>query len=187
VGRSARISLWANCGCVLHVRSFVMSGDNPFEVSTSAIGDRSPRERDVMSAEVTTRTIEMLSQTRPWVQLIGVLMWIATVILAICSIVMIVLSFMGPNPNPVVGGMGVIYLLVILVYWAFAKSLTSYASRINALKASESVADLEDALEAQKGFWRLAGIITVVFLLLYVVILVFAFSGAMFLGNAFRR
>jgi hypothetical protein len=164
-----------------------MSGDNPFEVSTSAIGDRSPRERDVMSAEVTTRTIEMLSQTRPWVQLIGVLLWIVTVILGIVSIVTIVLGFMARDANAVLVGMGIGYLIGTLIYWALAKSLTSYASRINALKASESVGDLEDALEAQKAFWRLAGIITVVTLLIYVVIFVVAISGAAFLGNAMRR
>jgi hypothetical protein len=164
-----------------------MSGDNPFEVSTNAIGDRSPRERDVMTAEVTTRTIEMLSQTRPWVQLIGVLLWIGTVLLGIAGVVTIVLGVMAQNGNSVLIGTGVGYLIGTLIYRALAKALTTYASRINALKASESVSDLEDALEAQKAFWRLTGIITVAVLLLYVVILVVGAVAVVFLANGLRR
>jgi ABC-type multidrug transport system fused ATPase/permease subunit len=128
-----------------------MSNDNPFEVSSDSYGDRSEADRDASSAEVSSRTIELLNQTRPWVQLIGVLMWIGVVFMALATIFLVGASLMGGG---VAGGLiiGAVYGFMTFVYWFMAKSLTGYAKRINALSASESLRDLEDALEAQKNF-----------------------------------
>jgi hypothetical protein len=52
--------------------------------------------------------------------------------------------------------------------------LTRYASRIASLRGSGRIEDLEAALEAQKAFWRFAGITVLVVICLYVVILAFA-------------
>ena len=76
-----------------------MSNDNPFEVSSGSYGDRSGVDRDASSAEVSRRTIELLNQTRPWVQLIGVLMWIGVVLMALVTIFLVGAALMG-------GGLG---------------------------------------------------------------------------------
>ena len=161
-----------------------MSGDNPFGVSKSAYGDRSESDRDTMVAEVTTRTIDMLNQTRPWVQLIGVLMWIGTVLLGVFGALSIFGALLTQNLAMIL--IAVLYIIITLIYASLARSLTTYSGRISQLRVSEKVRDLEDALEAQKNFWRLAGIITLVTLLAYLVILVLVISGAAFLGNGFR-
>ncbi|MBI1313216.1 hypothetical protein GC176_18140 [bacterium] len=158
-----------------------MSGDNPFEVSADAYGDRSARDRDVITAEVSSRTIELLNQTRPWVSLMGVLLWIGTVLIAVGSIMALIGGLMAGQ-----GGMifiAAIYIALGLAYGYLAKSLTGYAARINRLNASESVGDLEDAMECQKNFWRAVGIITLAGILLYIVIIAMVFAGFAFLGN----
>lgn len=163
-----------------------MSDDNPFQVSSDSYGDRSGRDRDVATAEVTPRTIEMLNQTRPWVQLIGVLLWIGTVLLAIGAIVGFFVGLAGGGAIPAML-MSAVYGIFVLVYGSLARSLTRYAKSINALNSSERVRDLEDAMESQKTFWRLAGIITLVTILIYLGLLVLLFAGFGVLGNMFGQ
>lgn len=161
-----------------------MSGDNPFEVSSDAYGDRSGYDRGVVTAEVSTRTIELLNQTRPWVSLMGVLLWIGTVLMGIGSVFVILGGLMaGQFGMFFIGGL---YIVFTVVYGYLARSLTGYAGRINRLNASESVADLEDAIESQKNFWRTVGILTLVGIVLYIVFIAMMLAGFAFLGNLGR-
>lgn len=157
--------------------------DNPFEVTSDSYGDRSGTDRDASAAEVSRRTIDLLVQTKPWVRLIGVLMWIGVVLAAIATAFLIAGAvFAGAEPGLLF--MGLAYAFGTFVYWLMAKSLTGYAKKIDNLTRSESVADLEDAMEAQKVFWKTAGIITVVTLIIYIVILIAVAAGvALFPAN----
>ena len=161
-----------------------MSNDNPFEVSLDSYGDRSGADRDASGAEVSNRSLEMLNQTRPWVQLIGVLLWIGTVLMAIAGLFGLFAAVIAG-----IGGaamfQGIFMLIFVLIYGTLAKSLTGYAKAINKLNASESVHDLEDALESQKTFWRLSGIITLVVLLIYLVMFLLMIAGIGFLDQMF--
>lgn len=158
-----------------------MSDDNPFEVSSDAYGDRSGYDRGSAGVEVSLRTIELLNQTRPWVSLMGGLLWISTVLIGIGSLMALAGAAMSGQATLIV--IAGLYVLTAVVYGYLARSLTGYSSRINRLSASESVQDLEDAIESQKNFWRAIGIITVVVLLLYVVFLILMFAGVAFIGN----
>jgi hypothetical protein len=115
--------------------------DNPFEVSAGSSGDRSGPDRGTVVAEVSARTVEILNQTRPWVLLMGILMWIGTVIAALATVFMVIMGLSTQQTMLVV--MSVVYVLVTLVYGVMASSLTTYASKINRLNSSESV-----------GIWR---------------------------------
>lgn len=161
-----------------------MSDDNPFAVTSGSLDD-SRRDYDVTTAEVTTRTIELLSQTRPWVLLLGVLLWIGTVFLAIACVFAGGLGLITQNPTFLL--MAVVYVLMTLVYGALARALTTCASKISQLVVSEKVRDLEDALEAQKTFWRLIGIITLVGIIIYVMVLIVMLSGMFMMGNMMQR
>jgi hypothetical protein len=161
-----------------------MSSDNPFEVSSDSYGDRSGVDRDASTAEVSSRTIELLNQTRPWVQLIGVLMWIGVVFAALGTLGV---TFMALRAGGIVPGLigGGLYGFFTFVYWLMAKSLTGYAKRINNLNSSESIRDLEDALEAQKVFWKTVGIVTLVTILIYIGMIVLFFLGMGFMALPF--
>jgi len=138
-------------------------------------------DRDASFAEVSRRTVEMLSQTRPWVRLIGVLLWIGVVFLVLGALFMVIAGVAAQGAVIAVG-LGLVYGVTAIIYGYFAKLLTAYAACISSLEASETVDDLEAALEVQKNFWRLAGIITVAFLLIYLFIIVFAILGAALMG-----
>ena len=161
-----------------------MSDENPFEVSADAYGDRSGFDRGTVTAEVSTRTIELLNQTRPWVSLIGVLAYIGTAL-----IVLGVLASAGmavATGAPAMLMIAALYLIIGLIYGYIAKSLTGYAKRISRLNVSERVEDLEDALAAQKNFWKVIGIITLVVIIIYVGALLLMLAGVTFLGNLGR-
>jgi len=158
-----------------------VSDDNPFEVSSDAYGDRSGYDRGTVTAEVSTRTIELLNQTRPWVSLIGVLAWIATALLVLGVLAGVGMALAAGQPGMML--ISVMYVIIALIYGYIAKSLTGYAKRISQLNISESVEDLEDALEAQKNFWKVAGIITLVVIIIYIGALLMMLAGVAFLGN----
>jgi hypothetical protein len=77
------------------------------------------------------------------------------------------------SPSPF-GGKEIIFLAVIYGVMAFvyiypAIKLWKYANRIGSLAASRSVADLDAALNEQRGFWKFIGIMTVIMISLYFV------------------
>jgi amino acid transporter len=106
--------------------------------------------------------------------------------MALVTIFLVGAALMGGGLG---GGLviGLLYGFITAVYWFMAKSLTGYAKRINALSASESVRDLEDALEAQKNFWKTVGIITLVTILIYIVAIVLMIAGVGIMQNMFQR
>jgi hypothetical protein len=158
-----------------------MSGDNPFEVSSESYGDRSPRDRDASVAEVSVRTLDMLNQTRPWVRFLSVLLWIGTVLVGVGSVIATIAALVSGGLEMLI--IGPVYLIMAIIYGFFAMYLTRYANRINALIASESVQDLEDALESQKSFWRLAGIIALLMIAFYILIIVLVVAGFAFIPS----
>lgn len=153
-----------------------MSSDNPFEVSSQSYGDRSGADRDASAAEVSARTLEMLTQTRPWVRLMGVLLWIGVVLLALGTVATFFLALAAGGGGEMLI-IALVYIFMTVIYGMLARSLTTYASRITALGISERIRDLEDALEAQMNFWRLIGIITLVILIIYLVLILLMVAG----------
>lgn len=155
-----------------------MSSDNPFEVSPDGYGDRSGHDRGVVTAEVSTQTIELLNQTRPWVLLIGILLWIATVIVGVFSVIAIIGAILDQRADTLI--IGVIYVIAVLIYALMARSLTRYAGSISRLNMSERIVDLEEAIAAQKTFWKIMGIITLINLIIVLLVVLLAFAGATF-------
>jgi hypothetical protein len=65
------------------------------------------------------------------------------------------------------------------LYLAPAFFLHQYASSINDFLQGGGDSAMETALGSQKSFWRFVGILTLVFICLYVLVFVFAIFGAM--------
>lgn len=131
----------------------------------------------------TSTVIELLSQTRPWVLFLSIVAFI-------CSGLMVVGGFIGGLAMLALGSRGggglvimVVYPIIGLVYFFPALYLFRFSQSIRDLRDSHDVAHLENALSAQKSFWRFAGIVTAVVLTLYAAIIVIAalaaFIGAM--------
>lgn len=157
-----------------------MANDNPFAFQSSP--QDIPLGAEV--ATVTTRTLEAASLMRPWISFFSVLLWIGVVLFA--------LGFVGLIFGILLGGMGfegvimiVAYGLLAVFYVYFARKLGACSRNLRNLGDTGQVVYLEDALFAMKDFWRIAGIMTILFICLYVVALVLMVGGIMFMGNAF--
>ncbi len=124
---------------------------------------------------ITPKVLAMLRQTQPWVRFLSVLGFICSVLMAMAGIIgLAVPMFATGNMGPVECFiMMLVYFPIAAVYFVPSLFLFRYASRINALWATHSMRELEDALEAQKSFWKFAGILVLVVIFMYLGFVVF--------------
>ena len=126
-----------------------------------------------MTETVSPRTVELLRQTRPWVLLISVLMFIVAGLMFIGGLLVAGLGLLGGRGAVGFAAIfGVVYVLGGLLYFFPALFLGRYASRIGTLTMTRRADTLEGALEAQKSFWKFLGIATLVVIGLYVAMFV---------------
>ena len=108
-----------------------------------------------------------LAETRPWVLLMAVLWFAIAALGAVGSLVMLIVSAVG------LSFAGVLVSLVMLASYGLlgwpAYHLLVYAQRIAAYVASSGTAELERALEAQRSFWRAAGLMALAAIALWLV------------------
>lgn len=128
-------------------------------------------------ASVTELTVEMLRQTKPWVQLIGVLSLVGAGFMALGAVSMLAMAAVGPRGSGFSGAIGLVYLPFAALYIYPGIKLWKYGSAINRLMMSRDQGDLELALEQQKSFWKFSGISLIVLVILYVLIFAFALIG----------
>jgi len=124
------------------------------------------------SAGITMTMIDAMRGTKPWVLLIGIVLIISSIFMILGTIGMIAVSAigmasMGPEAGAMIG-IGVVYAVMSVVYIMMGIFLFKYSSAIGRLLQTNSVADMEDALDAQRKFWKIMGIITAVMLVLMV-------------------
>lgn len=124
------------------------------------------------------RGIDALRQTSPWVRLISIVLFLTAG-----------LTVLGLFGTLIAGGsgqsgfflmVGAIYAVVGLLYVALGIYLWRYATSIQRVLAHGQTNDLDDALAAQRSFWRLAGIIIVVVIIIYIAVFALMFFAAIF-------
>ena len=120
---------------------------------------------------VSAYTMEMLRQTRPWVLFFSVLGFLLTGLVLFAGVAAMVMGATSGNSGVPVG-IGLVYIVLSTIYLFPSLYLWRYGSRIAGLVAGGRVEDLERALEAQKSFWRLTGIIMIVGIALYLLVIV---------------
>lgn len=136
-------------------------------------------------AGVTERTVTLLGHTRPWVLFLSVFGFIMAGLFVLGMVIMLFASMMGPATAGAgsVGPIGVIaaafYAAGALFFFFLALYLVRYAGRIARLRASRSASDLEAALDAQRAFWRLLGIVVVAGIVVYFALIAVAIGFGM--------
>ncbi len=130
--------------------------------------------------------IEMLRQTKPWVRFVSVMLFVNCGLIVIAALAVMLAGVAGGSVG---GGRGMamgaglglfvalFYALMGLIPLFMGIYLGRYASHIKALLDSSQVVYLEKALEAQKAFWRLVGIVLLVTVCIYGVILLILLLG----------
>lgn len=135
---------------------------------------------------VSSSVLESLRQTRPYVLFLGILGFIGTGLILLVAIFIVGAGAAGGGgggPFPGASGVivGIMYLLMGLLYIPPSLYLVRYAGRIKTLLAAPSTSALEEALTAQKSFWKFVGIFMIVIMAFYLLAIVFG-VGAAFLA-----
>jgi hypothetical protein len=127
---------------------------------------------------ITPPMIEALQKTKPWVRFLSILGFIACALMLLGALFMVIggavgAAFTSRSGMGAAGGvvLGLVYGLLALLYVFPSLFLFRYASGIATMLSEDAVRGMENALNAQKSFWRFVGILTVIILCLYAVVL----------------
>jgi type II secretory pathway pseudopilin PulG len=128
-----------------------------------------PPSRDLL----TFTMLEALRSTRPWVRFLSILGFISSGFLILIGIGFAVFGayqlMSGSSEGAFIAPLGLLYFLMALLYIFPSRYLYRYADAIrDALAAPSKTAAVERALQSQKSFWKFAGIMALLMLLLYI-------------------
>jgi Na+/melibiose symporter-like transporter len=148
---------------------------NPYAPPQSSVADVAPA-----GGAITEDILAAMRGTKPWVLLIGILLFLSAAFLVLGAFAMFAGSaVMGVGtgaPRGVMFGMSAFYLVGTVIYILLGVYLVKYSSAIARLLAGGHTADLEDALDQQRKFWKLAGILAVIAIVLMVIGMVAAIA-----------
>ena len=138
----------------------------------------------IMVSEVALR---YLKSTGPWVTFLAVLAFIGTAFMALASLLMFAgAAFRRADPRLPVALfllMASAYLLITLFFLLIPGILLiRYSGAISRVMGSGQTA-MEDALARQKSFWKYAGIITIVMIVIDVPLMIGTFGFGLFHGT----
>ncbi len=132
-----------------------------------------PYGASAAGAPVTDLAIEMLRQTRPWVQLLSGLCFLGSVFMMLASVgLMIVGAMTSSSDKSFPPWLGIVYFPFALLYVYPGIKLWSYGGAISRLLLTRAPAELESALLHQKSFWKFCGITSIVVLVVYMLALI---------------
>lgn len=138
---------------------------------------------------VTALMGQYAAQMKPWIRFISVLMFICSGLMILVGAgVALIGTLAGAAARETPGAMGLglvggallggIYVVIGLVYLAPAVFLGRTASAIKRMQSGDPTSALEDVLKNQKSFWRFAGILTLIGIVLAVLGLVAGVGAA---------
>lgn len=135
---------------------------------------------------ITDAMIESLRKTKGWVLLVGIMLLLAAALTLLGGLMLVFASSMmgdaGGMPRGASVAMGGFYLIFAVVYVALAVYLIKYSNAISRLQREHSSGAMEDALANQQKFWRMAGVMVLLFLVLMVVGIVAAIALPALMG-----
>jgi magnesium-transporting ATPase (P-type) len=155
--------------------------ENPYQTSA-------PSAYPASSGSVTPGVLQALAATKPWVRLCSIMGFIGAGFMILAGLLMMAGGAAATlNPSRGAAGLagmpviaGVFYILFAALYLIPSIKLWRYGTAILRLISSNSPADLENALEQQRGFWKFVGIM----MLISIAVMVLAMIGGMIVGFA---
>ncbi len=122
---------------------------------------------------LTAGMVDALEATRPWVRFLSILGFVCAGLMVLVALGMAGFGgyqmVTGNGQGGFLVGMGALYLLMSILYIFPSRYLYRYASAIaDAADAPSKSAAVERALREQKSFWKFAGIMALVMLVLYI-------------------
>ena len=138
---------------------------------------------------VSEAAIQQLVGTRPWVIFFAVMMFIGSGFQVLGALGMAMMGgrssmagSRGASPFPAGIGFAIaaVYLVLAIVYVFPGVKLVQYAGAISRLVRTRQESDLVMALDRQRSFWKLVGILMIVMMALYFLVII----GAVLSGVA---
>lgn len=162
--------------------------ENPY---ASSLSDSSS---DSQLQGLTPGVMQALGGTKPWVRFCSVIGFIATGMMVLGALAMLLaggaMFAAGGTEAPAALGaampvvMCLVYLAIAALYLFPSVKLWKYGTHILKLMNSQSMNDLELALEAQRSFWKFVGIMILVVLVIYVILIIAMVAFGIFAGAA---
>jgi len=137
---------------------------DPYKAPQASLDAPSPLDP---SAKVPASVIELLAQTRPWVRLISILIFVGMGLALLGGVVVSSMSSRAGMPGGMSAAMFIPMFIVAVFYVPPALFLWQYANRIRRLEEGGGMPMLEEAISRQKSFWKYIGIFVAVMLGLY--------------------
>lgn len=148
---------------------------NPYQPPTSAYADVAGTD-----AAVSNRIVEAMRKAKPWVSLVAISGFVLSGLWILLG-----LAVLLGSPEDDAGVVGVTSLVWGGVMLGAAIPLYRFGRGIRRLLHGGGMAELELALEAQTRFWQLAGVITLISLILIIIGSVLVFFAAVVLTSVF--
>lgn len=139
---------------------------------------------------LTAAMVQSLVETRPWVFFIAVLGFIMAGFMVLLAIFIFAVAAFAESFASELGAGGVvigamyaaIYIVVGGLYLWISYYLYRYATAIRELQTTSSTASMELALDSQRAFWRLVGIMTAIYMGFMVLAMVVGLIAAIIFG-----
>lgn len=155
-----------------------MADHNPYAAPAS---DAAPRARATLDEDrvLTPDIVEAMARTRPWVLLLSIFGFLAAGFLLLSGVGLFAFGTFAGAGMGEAGLLAIIYLVVAAFCVYPALCLYRYASSIKLMQQGYGVHALTEALRQQMSYWRLTGIIALVFAVLWCAGLLFAIAQRM--------
>lgn len=124
---------------------------------------------------VSERTVQSLTAMRPWLNFLGIYMIVCALLVFVFAIALMVLT----SPSGPVRFAPVVYAGEAVIILALAFPLKSSGNALKTLSQDNLTLPLEEFVTAQGAFWRRSGLITLIFLILIVLVVALALTGAL--------
>ena len=125
-----------------------------------------------------------LQRTQPWVRFMAIMGFIIAGFMVLFGLAVGAVGAATGNYQTL--GVMVLYPIMGVVYVFPSIFLLRYADRIKTFVASGQEQDLAGALDAQRSFWKFAGILTIVSILMSLVFVAIALMVGIFFGMTGR-
>ncbi len=106
--------------------------------------------------QVSGHAIDLLGQTSLWVRIMSILMFIGIIFMVIAALIVGALGLINSAPSGAASPflLAIVYLAMAALYTVPALYLSRYATHAKAFARQREMPSLEDALQAQKSFWK---------------------------------
>jgi hypothetical protein len=136
-------------------------------------------------AGISEAILIVMRQTKPWATFLGILGFVGCGFMILAGIFMMAAGAFAPSRGPVPPAVfGLFYIVFSGLYVYPSLCLVRYGSSISRFLANPDQDTLAMALGEQKSFWRFAGILAVVLMVLYGLAIVGGIAAAALMAGS---